>query len=317
MTESLLIAVGIALLFGGGEALVRGGASLALRLGLTPLVVGLTIVAFGTSAPEMVVSIRASAAGSGDIALGNVVGSNIANIGLILGLSVMVAPLTVQAKLLRVEMPIMIALTFVVTAMARDGRIGFFEGLLLFLAIITYTFVAVRASRSESRAVQEEFAEGETPTGSLLIDVALIGAGLVVLVGGAELLVRGASSLARDAGISEAVIGLTIVAVGTSLPELATSLVAAFRGKGDIALGNVIGSNIFNLASILGLSSMITPLQASGMTWVDFAVMGLFAVALLPIMRTGHRISRGEGVLMLGAYLAYIVWLARGPGMLP
>jgi cation:H+ antiporter len=317
MFDFLYLAAGMALLFAGGEALVRGGASLALRLGLTPLVVGLTVVAFGTSAPELLVSIRASAAGSGDIALGNVVGSNIANIGLILGLSVLVSPLNVQAKLLRFEMPILVALTAVVTGMAWDGRIGFFEGLLLFLTLITYIFVAIRASRAEGRAIQEEYADLEKPTGSLLTDLVLIGIGLAVLVGGAELLVTGASSLARAAGVSEAVIGLTVVAVGTSLPELATSLVAAFRGKGDIALGNVIGSNIFNLASILGISSMLLPLTASGITMVDFAVMGVFALALGPMMRTGHRLGRVDGACLLGGYLAYMAWLGRGTAILP
>lgn len=317
MFDFLYLTAGMALLFAGGEGLVRGGASLALRLGLTPLVVGLTVVAFGTSAPELLVSIRASAAGSGDIALGNVIGSNIANIGLILGLSVLVSPLNVQAKLLRFEMPFLVVLSAVVTGMAWDGRIGFFEGLLLFVTMVTYIFVAIRASRAEGRAVREEYADIEQPTGSLLADVAMIGIGLAVLVGGAELLVTGASNLARAAGVTEATIGLTVVAVGTSLPELATSLVAAFRGKGEIALGNVIGSNIFNLASILGISSMLIPLKADGITAVDFAVMGSFALVLGPIMRTGHRIGRLEGAFLLGGYLAYMSWLSRGAEMLP
>lgn len=317
MSDFLSLTAGIAMLFAGGEGLVRGGSALALRLGLTPLVVGLTVVAFGTSAPELVVSVRASIGGSGDIALGNVVGSNIANIGLILGLSVLVAPLSVQAKLLRFEVPILVVLTAVATAMAWDGRIGFFEGLLLFLTVITYTFVAIRASRAERRAVHEEFAVLEQRSGSLVTDLVVLGAGLVLLVGGAELLVRGASNLARAAGVSEAVIGLTVVAVGTSLPELATSLVAAFRGKGDMALGNAIGSNIFNLTSILGISSLIKPLMADDVSGVDFAVMSAYALALGPIMWTGHRISRPEGVLMLSGYLAYIAWLTQGSQFLP
>ncbi len=317
MLDFLYLTAGMALLFAGGEGLVRGGASLALRLGLTPLTIGLTVVAFGTSAPELLVSIRASAAGSGDIALGNVVGSNIANIGLILGLSVLVSPLNVQAKLLRFEMPFLVALTAVVTGMAWDGRIGFFEGLLLSVTLVTYVFAAIRASRAEGRAIQEEFADLDQPTGSLVTDLTLIGVGLAVLIGGAGLLVTGASNLARAAGVSEAVVGLTVVAVGTSLPELATSLVAAFRGKGDIALGNVIGSNIFNLASILGISSMLLPITAKDISMADFVVMGLFTLVLVPIMRTGLHIGRAKGIFLLGGYLAYLAWLGRGAAVLP
>jgi cation:H+ antiporter len=318
MTDALLIVLGMALLFAGGEGLVRGGSSLALRFGLTPLVVGLTVVAFGTSMPEMVVNVRAAVGGSSDLALGNVVGSNIFNVAGILGLTVLIAPLAVQAKLLRVEMPILIGITAVVTGMAWDGRIGFFESLLLFLTIITYTFMVIRASRNESAAVAAEFADGVPPvTGSLLADITMIAFGLGALVGGAELLVRGASSLARAAGVSEAIIGLTVVSVGTSLPELATSLVAAFRGKADIALGNVIGSNMFNLTAILGVSGMITPIARGGITTVDFLVMGATTVLLAPMMRTGHRISRREGAVLLAAYIGYLAWLGRGAAMLP
>ncbi len=318
MIDALLVVFGMTLLFGGGEGLVRGASSLALRFGLTPLVVGLTVVAFGTSMPEMVVSVRAATGGSGDIALGNVIGSNIFNIAGIIGLTVMIAPLAVQAKLLRIEMPFLVLITAVVTGMAWDGRIGFFESLLLFLTVITYTFMVIRASRAETTAVQAEFAEGVAAvSGSLAADLIMIGIGLAALVGGAELLVRGAASLARAAGVSEAIIGLTVVAIGTSLPELATALVAAFRDKGDIALGNVIGSNIFNLTAILGVSGLITPITRGGITTADFLVMGGATLLLALIMRTGLQIGRAKGIFLLGGYLAYLAWLGRGAAVLP
>jgi cation:H+ antiporter len=307
------ILLGVAMLYGGAEGLVRGSASIARRLGLSPLVIGLTVVAFGTSMPEMVVSVRAVLAGQSPIAAGNVVGSNIANIALILGLSALLRPLRVQARLIRIDVPVLIAATLAMTALLWDGRFGRVEGAVFTAGVIGYTAMGLGLSRREPSAVHAEFAEATPgPSGSWFRDVALVAAGLGLLVWGARLLVSGAVVVAQDLGVGEAVIGLTVVAVGTSLPELATSLVAATRGEGDIAVGNVVGSNIFNILGILGVSSLVRPLTGAGMTPVDLGVMAGLTLVMLPLMRTGFRVSRAEGGFLLAVYGAYIAWLARG-----
>lgn len=303
-----LLAGTVALYF-GAEWLVRGGAALALRLGMTPLLAGLTVVAYGTSSPELVVSLTAAAKGGGAIAIGNVVGSNIFNIGFILGLTALIAPLRVQSQLVRLDTPVMIAVAAVFIWCFRDGQVDRWEGALLTLGLVGYTtlnvFLARRVAGRGNTA-----SDLPAPGGAWWKDAILIVGGLVVLVLGSRWFVRGAVDLARLAGLSEAVIGLTIVAAGTSLPELAASVVAAARKQADIALGNIVGSNIYNVLAILGVSGLVAgPLDGAGISRVDVWVMLGFSALLLPIAYTGHRLSRWEGGWLLVAYGGYLAWL--------
>jgi cation:H+ antiporter len=318
MTFVYLIA-GLVLLVAGAEVLVRGAARLAAQFGIPPLIIGLTVVAFGTSAPETAVSVQAALSGSGDIAIGNVVGSNIANILLILGLSALVAPLIVSRQLIRLDVPLMIGASLVTWALAMDGSLGRLDGALLFAAVIAYTLFLIVGSRREKKAADsgdefaDEFGLHEPPKPyAWAINLGLLVAGLVLLVGGSNLLVEAAVTLAKALGLSELVIGLTIIAVGTSLPELATSMIAAFKGERDIAVGNVVGSNLFNLLCVLGLASLVSPLpinvSANALSF-DFPVMIAVAVACLPIFFAGYRINRWEGALFVAYYAIYTVWL--------
>lgn len=311
MVNIILVVGGLVLLYFGAEGLVRGAASLALRFGLTPLVVGLTVVAFGTSAPELVVSIGTALEGRGALAIGNVVGSNIANIALILGVSVLIQPVRVQLQLLRFDVPLMIGVSALLTVLLLDGSLSRPEGALLFAGLVAYTSFNVWQSRREQATVQNEFSEGvPAASGSAVRDMVWVVVGLGLLIVGARLLVTGAVAMAEAAGLSEAFIGLTIVAVGTSLPELATSIVAAVRDEGDIAVGNVIGSNVFNILSILGLSALLVPLDRGGIALFDLGVMLALALLLLPLMRTGFRLTRWEGALLFASYVAYVGYLA-------
>lgn len=308
----LLVLAGAALLYGGAEGLVRGASSLALRLGMTPLVIGLTVVAFGTSMPELVVSVEAALAGKGSLAVGNVVGSNIGNVGLILGLSALIAPLAVQARIIRLDMPLLVLVSAGVAVLLLDGAMGRGEAALLVGSLLLYVGFTVRASRRESAAVAKEFEEGlARPTGSAALDAVLVLGGLALLAIGARLLVSGATTIAEAAGVEEAVIGLTVVAIGTSLPELATSVVAALKGEGDIAVGNVVGSNLFNILGILGIAALVRPLSSGGIGAVDLWVMLGAAVLLLPMMWTGRRVSRLEGGVLVAGYVAYVAYLLR------
>ena len=312
--DVLLLLAGLALLVAGAELLVRGAASAALALGISPLVIGLTVVSFGTSAPELVTGIMAAARAEPGIVIGNVVGSNIFNVLVILGLAAVIAPLTVDRQLVRVDVPVMVALSFVAWGMAAGGTLARWEGALLVAGLVAYLLVTVRASRRAAPELEEKISDG-LPVGkaprTLVKDVIFVAAGLGLLVWGAAWLVRGASALAKGFGVSELVIGLTVVAAGTSLPELATSVVAALRGHTDIAVGNVVGSNIFNLLAVLGTSSMV----ASGGISVsptalgfDFPLMLLVAVACLPVFLSAAKVERWEGVLFLGVYAGYLVW---------
>jgi len=305
-----LLCGGLALLYVGAEGLVRGSTALALRLGLTPLVVGLTVVAFGTSSPELVVSVQASLTGNGPIALGNVIGSNICNVGLILGLAALIRPLNVHVQLLRLDVPLMLLTSILLTLLLRDSGLARPEGLLLTIGIVLYTTFNVWKARREHTAAQQEFADVipsiETKAWR---DVLFVLGGIALLIVGAHLLVSGAVAIAERLGLSKAVIGLTIIAVGTSLPELATSLVAAARGEGDIAIGNVVGSNVFNILAILGFAALLNPLYAHEIGLVDLGVMTAFALLILPLMRSGFRLTRWEGALLLGLYAAYVVYL--------
>ncbi|MGE0484595.1 MAG: calcium/sodium antiporter [Gammaproteobacteria bacterium] len=302
--------LGLVLLYFGGEWLVRGAAALAARTGISPLAIGLTVVAFGTSAPELVVSLQAALGGASDIAVGNVVGSNIANIGLILGIAALIRPLEVHVNVLRIDSPLMLAASVLMVALLVDGTVGRGDGLVLGLALLAYIGFTLWQSRRETAENQAEFAAGiPADHGSMAHHLLLVGAGLAALVGGGKALVGAAVAIATALGVSQAVIGLTIVAVGTSLPELAASIVAALRGQGDIALGNVIGSNLFNILGILGVTAMVSPLPRGEVGWDTLGVMLLFALAVWPLALTGQRLVRGEGAALIGAYGAYIGWL--------
>ncbi len=315
LTQALWFLLGLAALVVGAEALVRGASRLAVSWGISPLVVGLTVVAFGTSAPEMAVSVGAALAGSADIAIGNVVGSNIANVLLILGLSALIAPLLVAEQIIRQEIPIMIGASLVVVAMALDGAIGRVEAAFLFALVIVYTVFLVVQSRRASPATADEFAAeipGSRWDRHWTVQAVLVLGGLGLLVLGANWLVDAAVVFARVLGVSDLVIGLTVVAVGTSMPEIATSLIAALRGQRDIAVGNVVGSNIFNLLAVLGASGLAA---GGGLTVPDAArnfdlwVMLAVAFACLPILITGRQIARWEGAVFLGYYAAYAAYL--------
>ncbi len=308
-------AISVLLLFAGGELLVRGATSLAAGVGVSRLAIGLTVVAFGTSAPELVVSLDAALAGRSGIALGNVVGSNIANIALILGLATLLHPARVEARILRVDAPIMLLASLGLVAVLGDGVVSRLEGGLLLVALLVYVVFTFREAPDEPEPVRDELAAAAArPPRGAAASIALVLTGLGLLVGGGHLLVGIAVDLARALGVTEAAIGLTIVAVGTSLPELATSVVASLRGQGEIAIGNVIGSNIFNILGILGATAVVEPLRSGGIGGADLAAMVGLAALLAPLLWTGRRVGRFEGAALLGLYAAYLVWLlARQP----
>ncbi|MFM8656642.1 MAG: calcium/sodium antiporter [Chthoniobacterales bacterium] len=307
----VILIVGLVLLYFGAEGLVRGSSSLALRLGVGPLLVGLTVVAFGTSTPELVVSLKAAYLGQGDISVGNVVGSNICNIGLILGFSALIIPIKVASQIVRVDTPIMIGVTALALFCLHDGSLSRVEGIVLFVLLVAYVLFSIHLARQQATdPLAGEFSEEiKISKWGVWQDIAFIVAGLVMLVFGARFLVEAAIDIAKAFGLSEAVIGLTIVALGTSLPEFATSLVAALKKEADIAVGNVVGSNIFNILGILGISSAVTPLSSAGITDIDLGVMAGFAVVLWIFSRTGFRITRIEGLILRVGYVGYISWL--------
>lgn len=311
----VLFIVGLGLLVLGAEALVRGASRMAAALGISPLVVGLTVVAFGTSSPELAVSVKSAFAGQADIAIGNVVGSNIFNVLFILGLSAIIVPLIVAQQLIKLDVPLMIGASVLLWVLAQDGTLSFLDGAVLFFGLSAYVALLIRQSRKETAAIKAEydeaFAAPNEPV-NWLSNLALVLGGLAMLVLGSRWLVESAVTFAQHMGVSELVIGLTIVAAGTSLPEVVTSLIAALRGERDIAVGNVVGSNLFNLMGVLGLASMVAPaglpVSASAIAF-DIPIMIAVAVACLPIFFTGGIISRGEGALFLGYYVAYTLYL--------
>ncbi|MDO9195820.1 calcium/sodium antiporter [Rhodoferax sp.] len=307
---------GLAMLVLGAELLVRGASRLALSLGISPLVVGLTVVAFGTSAPEMAVSVGAVLKGRTDMAIGNVVGSNIFNVLLILGLSAVITPLLVNAQIIRQEVPIMIGASVLLLVLGLDGRISAVDAALLLALLIAYTLFLIIQSRRESKEIQDEFqAEIETKSqwdAHWSVQLGLIVAGLGLLVLGSDWLVEAASSFARALGLSDLVIALTIVAAGTSMPELATSIMAAVRKERDIAVGNVIGSCTFNLLGCVGLAGLAASDglgMAPALLAFDIWVMLAVSLACLPIFVTGREIARWEGAVFLGYYVAYTAYL--------
>jgi len=300
---------GLVVLVTGGHALVNGSSALARRLGLSPLVIGLTVVAWGTSAPELAVSLGAALDGRGGIALGNVVGSNIINILGVLGVSALFTPLVVSRRLVWRDVPILVVLSGAVLVLGYEGHLGRAEGGLLFVAGIGYTVHTIRASRRVDVARSDERARAEVRLPRAGVLVAL---GMLLLVIGARWMVSAATSFARDLGVSDLVVGLTVVAVGTSLPEVTASIVAASRGQRDMAVGTAVGSNIFNIVNVLGLTALLAPQGVpvpEPALRFDLPVMIVVAAACLPIFFTGHRIGRWEGALFLGYYAAYLFFL--------
>lgn len=301
----------------GAQILVKGASKLAMSMGVSPLVVGLTIVAFGTSAPEIAVSVNAAMSGTTDIAVGNVVGSNIFNVLFILGISAIIAPLVVQVQLIRQEVPLMIGFSLLLILLSLDGLLSTFDSATLVILLIAYMAFLLIQSRRQSSASAESVSDPKDPSTPRPSDhwaaqVLFVAIGLVFLVIGSGWLVSSASSFARAIGISDVVIGLTIVAAGTSMPEVATSVVAALKGERDIAVGNVVGSNIFNILACLGISGLVAsgglPIPPSVMAF-DFWVMLAVALACLPVFISGREIARWEGIVLLGYYIAYTSYL--------
>jgi cation:H+ antiporter len=326
--ELILVAAGLVALLFGGELVVRGASRLAALLGISPLIIGLTVVSFGTSAPELAVSLQGAFTGHVELTVGNIVGSNTYNVLGVLGLSAIVAPLLVQQQLIRLDVPLMIGASLLFWAVALDGVVSFAEGGLMFGLLIVYLVIVVRVSRGESAEIAAEYEQeyGYRPGRNArqpLVNVALVVGGAVLLVAGAALLVDGAVGLARSLGVSDLLIGLTVVALGTSLPELTTSVVAALRGERDIAVGNVVGSNIFNILSVLGLTAIIAPagiVVSPTALAVDLPFMVAVAVACLPLFATGRVIGRLEGAFLLAygaGYTAFIVAVAYGFNLPP
>jgi len=300
----LSIIGGFLILTFGAEALVRGASAIALRLGIAPLVIGLTIVAFGTSAPELAVSLKSALAGKSGIALGNVIGSNIANIGLILAITALIRPIQVQSQMVRRDIPIMIVASLLFWGLLLDGGLSFWDGALLTTLLFGYLGFSYISSKNSGNSEEIEL-RPQSP----LLSVALIIIGIAMLVGGGILFVDGAVALAKALGIGEVIIGLTIVAIGTSMPELVTSVVAARKGESDIAIGNIVGSNLFNILGILGITALIHPIAAGGVQNFDLMVMLILALLVLPFAWSGFRIGRREGGILLTGYVSYIGYL--------
>jgi cation:H+ antiporter len=318
-TDAFFFLLGLAALVVGAEALVRGASKIALSLGISPLVVGLTIVAVGTSSPEVAVSVGAVLNGNTDIAVGNVVGSNILNVLLVLGIGALIAPLAVHSQLIRQEVPIMIGASLLLVVLIVDGRLGRLDALLLTVLMVGYMTFLVVQSHAEGKELQDEYAEVVCRPGEWdshwAVQTLLIGVGLGLLVLGSDWMVDAAVAFARVMGVSDLVIGLTVIAVGTSMPEIAASIMAAVRGERDIAVGNVIGSNTFNILGCLGISGLmsgdglsIAPAVLNFDLWVMVAV----AVACLPVFIAGREIGRGKGLMFIGYYAAYVAYLILG-----
>jgi cation:H+ antiporter len=335
---------GLVLLVAGGELLVRGASRLGRSMGMSPLLVGLTIVAFATSAPELAVTVDASLSGNPGIAVGNVVGSNIVNVLLILGVSAVVLPLVVRSQLVRADVPIMVGFTLLLLVLALDGSVSRAEGVLLIALMVGYVVFAVALSRrsapvptsSDARAeatfphhpvpwsdVSDVSDVSDDPRHPVWQSLLFVAVGVAMLVLGARWLVAGATDIAEAAGVSDVVIGLTVVAVGTSLPELASSVVAALRGERDIAVGNIVGSNIFNIGAVMGIAALVSPggvPVASSIIRFDLPVALAVAVALVPVVFTGFAIARWEGALFVAYFVAYVTYLvldAQGHDALP
>ena len=315
MPELLMIAIlivgGLVLLFFGADWLVKGAVTMALHLGLSPLIVGLTVVALGTSLPEALVSVQAAIDNQGGIALGNVIGSNILNIALILGLSALIQPLKVDSHLVKADVPLLVGASFLLMVLLEDFHISRMEGALLLLGIVFYVCGNIMTVKRTSP--EEDKIEGmeipEDPSKNLLRDIGFLILGLIALAFGSNFLVSGAVDLARIWGLSEALIGLTIVSIGTGTPELATALMAAYRKTADIAIGNAVGSNLFNIMFVVGLAGLVAPMDATGINSSDLYVMFGLTILLLPTVWTGMVLDRKEGFLFVAIYVAYLYYL--------
>jgi cation:H+ antiporter len=308
----LFLIAGALLLYIGAEGLVRGSASVALRMRIAPLIVGLTIIAFGTSSPELVVSIKASLKGNAEIALGNVIGSNICNIALIIGVAAIIRPIKVDKNFIKADMLLMVGVTVLLILLMFDGTLDAIDGVIMFAGIIVYN-VATIVSARKSSIDSVKIVEGDDvpeKSKSVAKDVVFIVVGLAVLILGANIFVDGAVDIAKFLGASDLIIGLTVIALGTSLPELATSIVAAIKGHAEISIGNAVGSNIYNILLILGVAAMVTPINSVNVNIVDVAVMLAVALILFPLSWTQQAISRKEGVFLLLVYLSYMYYLS-------
>ncbi len=307
--------LGFVFLISGAELLVRGASNLAKTIGISPLVVGLTIVAFGTSAPELAVNIQSTWTSKPDLAVGNIIGSNILNILLVLGIGAIIAPLSISQRLIRLEVPLMIGASFALLLLSIDGKLDFWDGLLMFSAIVIYAFFSIKMCRQDKQpehCSSEQLSKSWYQKFSVIIQLGLIIVGLGLLVQGSQWLVEGAVVIAKLIGISELIIGLTIVSIGTSLPEVATVVIASLRGEPELVVGNVVGSNLFNILLVLGFTSLIAPdgIEVSHTAIVfDMPVMIAVAVACLPIFFVGYMIKRWEGILFLAFYVAYTLYL--------
>jgi cation:H+ antiporter len=303
-----MVVLGLAILLAGAEGLVRGSSAFALRLGISPVIVGLTVVSFGTSSPELVIGLDAVLTGHGGIAMGNVIGSNICNIALILGVGAMIRPMKADAKLIGRDVPIMIGVSFFTILLILDRRLGRLEGALLTAGIVAYIGLQI------SRAKSEKDKNFQTEVGSAVradpkavwLNLLLMIGGMALLVFGAHILITAATMMAKSWGIPEEIIALSLVAFGTSVPELATTVVASIKGEGGIAVGNAVGSNIFNLLAILGISALVMPFEAPDIRIFDLTVMLIAAIVALPLMRSGFVLTRIEGAILLAGYAAYI-----------
>ncbi len=307
----IYILVSLVLLYFGALWLVKGSSSLALKVGISPLVAGLTVVAFGTSSPELLVSINSTLSGHGNIAIGNVIGSNLFNICIVLGISALISPLKIKMQLLKIDIPILIISSIGFMLLFADRQISRWEGGILVSGIILYTVLNIILARREKSAevniVFEKSIADQKMKWYWSVGLVLLGIG--ILVAGSELLVKGGVDIARSLGVGETIIGLTIIAAGTSLPELASSIVATMKKEYDIAIGNIIGSSIFNILAIVGISSVIKPLSAIAISNIDLYVMIGATLLLLPFFRTNYTLKRDEGIFMIGIYLIYMYYL--------
>ena len=304
----LFFLLGLIMLLGGADVLVRGATSLGLRLGVTPLVAGLTIVAFGTSSPELVIGIDAALAGLGDVAIGGAVGSNICNIALVLGVAAIIRPIDIHSQLVRQDIPIMLGCSVLLVLLLIDRDISRFDGAVLASGVVAYTWYSIRVARREQEDIQREFSQGVIDNRlPWFVEILLVFTGLALLIGGGVIVVDNAVSIAHALSIPPAIIALTVIAVGTSLPELATAGIASWRRQGDIAIGNAVGSNIFNILAIVGVSATIMPLGMGAVDWTDMLAMIAVSLILIPLVLSKRRLERWEGFLLVVVYCIYLV----------
>ncbi|MCZ6716233.1 MAG: calcium/sodium antiporter [Gammaproteobacteria bacterium] len=316
ITLLFFLTVGLALLLLGADLLVRGATSIGLRLGITPLVAGLTIVAFGTSSPELAVGIDSSYRGFGSLAIGSAVGSNICNIALVLGAAALIRPINIQSQLVRLDIPVMILCSLLLIFVLADGVISALDGVALVTGIVAYVFFSIYWARGERKRIQDEFRA--VVRDNLLAwwkEILLVAIGMAMLIFGGSILVENAIELAQDLNIAPALVGLTVIAIGTSLPELVTAMMASYRRQGDIAIGNAVGSNIFNILAIVGISALVGPLRMGAIRWTDLAVMLAVSLILIPLVISRRQLARWEGALLLLIYAVYLMLTVQESGL--